>query len=113
MALDPPGACSTVIIRASLPGLSGRSFDISGVTLGSCAAAVPVMKHSRTNATRLIVMVASFAARNPPATAGEIPGAHVRSGSGGRLRAAAPFAETQAATAPLAERHTRGVLAQA
>jgi hypothetical protein len=33
--LDPPGACSTVIIRASLPGFSGRSLDMSDVTLGS------------------------------------------------------------------------------
>ena len=30
----PPGACSTVIIRTSLPGYSARSFDMSGVTLG-------------------------------------------------------------------------------
>src|SRR6516165_3413448 len=26
IALNPPGACSTVIIRASLPGFSGRSL---------------------------------------------------------------------------------------
>ena len=31
----PPAACSTVIIRASLPGLSGRSLDMSDVILGS------------------------------------------------------------------------------
>src|SRR5439155_15067309 len=31
----PAGACSTVIIRASLPGYSGRSLDMSDVTLGS------------------------------------------------------------------------------
>jgi len=35
IALDRPGACSTVIIRASLPGFSGGSLDMSDVTLGS------------------------------------------------------------------------------
>src|SRR2546428_5386882 len=30
----PPGAYSTVIVGTSLPGFSGRSFDMSDVTLG-------------------------------------------------------------------------------
>jgi C4-dicarboxylate-specific signal transduction histidine kinase len=33
--LDPPGACSTVITRTSLPGFSVRSLEMSDVTLGS------------------------------------------------------------------------------
>jgi hypothetical protein len=59
-----------VIIRTSLLGLSGRSFDTSDVTLGGSAIAVPVMRHGRPNATRSLVMVAfSF---------GRIPGCRLR-----------------------------------
>src|SRR5215475_977341 len=60
IALDPPGACSTVIIRTSLPGFSVRSLDMSDVTLSSWATALPLMRHSRTSATSLIVIIASF-----------------------------------------------------
>src|SRR5512134_3437675 len=39
---DQPGAYSTVIIRTSLPGMSGSPLVIREVTLGSWAASPPV-----------------------------------------------------------------------
>src|SRR5215467_12251905 len=60
LGFDPPGACSTMIISISSPGFSGRSFDMSDVTLASWAIAVPVMRHSRTIPTRVVVMGTSF-----------------------------------------------------
>jgi hypothetical protein len=78
----PAGRSSTVIIRASLPGFSGRSLDMRDVTLGSRATAVPVMRHSRTNATSLIVIFASFVRARALVTAGEIPGRTSGAGSG-------------------------------
>src|SRR5215470_9177134 len=66
---------------------------MSGVTLASCAIAVPLMRQSRTDATSLVVMVASF------------------EGSGSCLWAAAePFVETDAAEARFAQRHERALL---
>src|SRR5262249_62372954 len=69
MGSNEPGGYSTMIIKASLPGLSGRSFDMSDVTfacgafadaaLAGCAIAVPVMRDSRANATSMVVIVAS------------------------------------------------------
>src|SRR5262245_36310661 len=53
------------MIRASLPGHSGRSLDISAVPLGFCANAVPIMRHRRTTATSLIAIVASFIRWSP------------------------------------------------
>src|SRR5215469_12973554 len=41
-----PGGYSTVIIRPSLPGRFGRSFDRRSVTLASCASSVPDMRHA-------------------------------------------------------------------
>jgi hypothetical protein len=71
-ALDPPGACSTVITRTSLPGFSVRSLDMS-----------PLMRHSRTNATSLVAHRLRRMA--PPLTAISLilapevrPGAHPR-----------------------------------
>src|SRR5882724_1124752 len=98
---------------------------MSDVTLGCCAIAVPVMRHSRTNATSLVVMVASFVRRPRP------PGPTLRSGtsrsphrlcqrrhrwagsfpgSGSCLRATEPFIETDAAEARFAQRHERALL---
>jgi hypothetical protein len=49
-----------VIIRTSLPGFSARSLDMSDVTLalGSWAIAVPLVRHSMTNAKSLVVKLA-------------------------------------------------------
>src|SRR5215472_8070323 len=41
-----PGGYSTVIIRPSLPGRFGKSFDIRSVTLASCASSVPDMRQA-------------------------------------------------------------------
>src|SRR5262249_16371591 len=66
------------------------------------------MRHSRANATSLIVIVSSFACRpDPLVPAGEIPGRTSDAGSGRCLRAAEPFVETDAAEARLAQRHQR------
>src|SRR4029077_9806959 len=46
--------------QSFLAGFSGRSLHMSDVTLGAWATAVPVMRQSRTSATSLIVIVASF-----------------------------------------------------
>src|SRR5215470_14915977 len=81
---------------------------MSDVTLGSSAIAVPVMRHSRTNATRLIVIVASFVRRPGPARAsGLVPERISDAGSGCCLYAAEPLVETNAAEARLAQRHQR------
>src|SRR5262249_60280249 len=113
--LARPGASSAVIIIAPRPGLSGRSLDMSGVTLGSSAIAMPVMQHSRTNATSLIVIVALF--RSSPGTSScrrerlvRDPGRTSDAGSGCRLCAAEPFVEADAAEARLAQRHQRVLL---
>src|SRR5215468_367593 len=69
------------------------------------------MRHSITNATSLIVMVASFVRRPGPARdSGQDPWAYLRCGSGRRLRAAEPLVETDAAEARLAQRHQRVLL---
>src|SRR5262245_62032865 len=96
MALDPPGACSTDIIRASLPGKWARSFCMSGVTLGSSAIAVPVTRHSRANATSLVVIVTSLLRLSDK-------------GSGSRLRAE-PFVKTDAAETRFAQWHKGALL---
>jgi hypothetical protein len=41
-----PGGYSTVIIRPSLPGRFVSSFDMSCVTLASCATSVLEMRHT-------------------------------------------------------------------
>src|SRR5215469_15183931 len=41
-----PGGYSTVIIRPSLPGRFGRSFDRRSFTLACCASSVPDMRHT-------------------------------------------------------------------
>src|SRR6266478_8665151 len=46
-----PGGYSTVIIRPSLPGRFGRSFDRRSVTLASCASSVPDIRHASTKIT--------------------------------------------------------------
>ena len=71
----------------------------------SAAVAVPVMRHSRANATSLIVIVFSFVLVPAVRSLG-VPDA----GSGRCLRAAKPFVETDAAKACLAQRHERVLL---
>src|SRR6476660_6609162 len=44
----PPGGYTTVIIRASLPGMSASSLVISCVTLASCAVSRPAAAQSKT-----------------------------------------------------------------
>src|SRR5712691_1144707 len=73
--------------------------------------AVPLMRNSRTNATSLVVIVASFVRRPGLARArGEIPGRTSDAGSGCCPRAAKPFVETDAAEARLAQRYERALL---
>src|SRR5690242_10069939 len=45
----PPGGYTTVIIRASLPGMSASSLVISCVTLASCALSRPAAAQSKTS----------------------------------------------------------------
>src|SRR5262245_25223281 len=69
------------------------------------------MRHSRANATSLIVIVPSFVRRpDPLVPAGEIPGATCDVVYARCLRAAEPFVETDAAEARLAQRHERVLL---
>src|SRR5262249_56079513 len=69
------------------------------------------MRHSRANATSLIVIVSSFVRRpDPLVPAGEIPGRTCDVGSGRCLRAVEPFVETDAAEARFAQRHQRALL---
>src|SRR5262249_46049947 len=100
-----------VIIRISLSGFSVRSLDMSAATLGSSAIAVPLMRHSRTNATSLIVIVASFvSAVGISSCHGGAPWRTSNARSGCRLRAAEPFVEVDAAEARFAQRHERVLL---
>src|SRR4029077_3374613 len=46
----PPGGYTTVIISASLPGMSASSFVISGVTSACCAVSRPPAAQSKTAA---------------------------------------------------------------
>src|SRR5262245_17457344 len=77
---------------------------MSEVTLASWAIAVPVMRHSRTNATSLVFIVASFV-RRPRS-----PGRTSDAGSGFCLRAAEPFVETDVAQAHIPQWHQRALL---
>src|SRR5262245_9455529 len=69
------------------------------------------MRHSRTNATSLLVIIASFVvARDQLVPAGELPGRTSDAGSGSCRLAAEPFIETDAAGARLAQRYQRVLL---
>jgi hypothetical protein len=46
--IGSPEGYTTVIIKASLPGHSGRPFDMSGVTWASCANGTPAMRNAST-----------------------------------------------------------------
>src|SRR5258705_4162544 len=66
MGSAPPGAYSTVIIETSRPGISVRSFDISDVTLASCAITVPVERNSKTTVSFMFFIIdLSFVAQGP------------------------------------------------
>src|SRR5215813_8022205 len=68
------------------------------------------MRHSRTDATSLVVIVASFVRRPVSASQRASPGRTSAAGSGCCLRAAEPFVEADAAEARFAQRHQRALL---
>src|SRR5262245_60513416 len=98
MCSTAPGGYSTESINISLPGISARSFCMSGATIGSgavCAKAAPRGEAAIISEKRMRFI-------EPPATRRPV--------SSRRLRAAEPFVEADGAEAGAIARRQRSVV---
>src|ERR687896_1960253 len=95
MGSPRPGGYTTVIISASLPGMSGSSFVISGVTSACCAVSRPPAAQSKTATS---VAIGIFGIRMMPSS-----GPCGRNGFDGRL--VEPVFEADLAEPGIGTRH--------